>query len=514
MNNKLIVNIIVLVLFLTLANEEAYSNNRKIIFDRIMINGKSLPESEFSKVIVSSSDSIEINFSLDAGKTEKTPFVFQVKFSNYEDTLVTAYNNTIIKYENLTEGKYFVTLVAFDRLKKWETESLRLEIECNSSMAEVYNKYLAAKEDLLIQNKAFKAKEKDLMNLEEKSSGPNFISVVYGIVGTLLISGIVLFISKATKPKKKPAKTQSNDFDFTEDEIKLIMDEHSNFKQELGMLRGQIDVLQMRSEELKDTNLELEESVQRLSSIKEELENLQTQKDELFAIIIHDIKNPAALIKSLVELLRSYDLTASEQQDIMNDILTTTSKIVSLSHEVSRVLALEGGKMRLDLESNDPTEIARDVYNRNVLKAKNKSIDLSIDFDSDIPMAHFDSQKLDEVLDNLVSNAIKFTNEDGFVKIKLYSDTDRIVFEINDTGQGLSEEDLKNAFQRGAQLSAKPTKGESSTGLGLWIVKKLVEAHSGRVWVRSSQGKGSTFAFSIPINSHPEAVAEVDLSGY
>lgn len=512
--NRLILNILLLLIIFAFSSAIAESSLRKVIFDKVAINGKSLPESEFSRIIVSPNDSIEINFSLDAGKAEKTPFVFQVKFSNYEDTLVTAYNNTIIKYVNLNPGKYFVTIVAFDRLKKWETESLRLEIECNSEMAEVYNKYLAAKEDLVIQNRAFKAKEKDLKSLEDKTSGPNLISVVYGIVGTLLILGIVLFIIKATKPKKKEVKTFSNDFNLTEDEIKLIIDEHANFKQELGMLRGQIDVLQMRSEELKDTNTELEESVQRLSSIKEELENLQTQKDELFAIIIHDIKNPAALIKSLVELLRSYDLTASEQQDIMNDILTTTSKIVSLSHEVSRVLALEGGKMRLDLESNDPTDIARDVYNRNVLKAKNKSIDLSIDFETDIPMAEFDSQKLDEVLDNLVSNAIKFTNEDGFVKIKLYSDTDRIVFEISDTGQGLSEEDLKNAFQRGAQLSAKPTKGESSTGLGLWIVKKLVEAHSGRVWVRSSQGKGSTFAFSIPIVSKAEAVPEVDLSGY
>lgn len=512
--NKLIVNILLLLVFFALSNAEAESSLRKVIFDKVAINGKSLPESEFSKIIVSPNDSIEINFSLDAGKAEKTPFVFQVKFSNYEDTLVTAYNNTIIKYVNLSEKKYFVTIVAFDRLKKWETEALRIEIECNSAMAEVYNKYLFAKEELIIQNKAFKAKEKDFKSLEDKTSGPNLISVVYGIVGTLLILGIVMFISRATKPKKKQAKTLSSDIGLTEDEIKLMIDENANYKQELGMLRGQIDVLQMRSEELKETNTELEESVQRLSSIKEELENLQTQKDELFAIIIHDIKNPAALIKSLVELLRSYDLTASEQQDIMNDILTTTSKIVSLSHEVSRVLALEGGKMRLDLESNDPSDIARDVYNRNVLKARNKSIDLSIDFDPDIPMAHFDSQKLDEVLDNLVSNAIKFTNEDGFVKIKLYSDTDRIVFEISDTGQGLSEEDLKNAFQRGAQLSAKPTKGESSTGLGLWIVKKLVEAHSGRVWVRSSLGKGSTFAFSIPIVSNTEAVPEVDLSGY
>jgi signal transduction histidine kinase len=74
------------------------------------------------------------------------------------------------------------------------------------------------------------------------------------------------------------------------------------------------------------------------------------------------------------------------------------------------------------------------------------------------------------------------------------------VIEVSDNGLGLSEEDIKRAFSKGARLSAQPTNGEHSSGLGLWIVKKIVEAHHGRVWVRSILGKGSTFAFQIPVS--------------
>ena len=76
---------------------------------------------------------------------------------------------------------------------------------------------------------------------------------------------------------------------------------------------------------------------------------------------------------------------------------------------------------------------------------------------------------------------------------------DYIVVEVKDTGPGLSEEDLRKAFKKGVRLSSQPTGGESSTGLGLWIIKKLVEAHKGRVWVKSAVGKGSTFCFSLPL---------------
>ncbi len=243
----------------------------------------------------------------------------------------------------------------------------------------------------------------------------------------------------------------------------------------------------------------MQESVHKLANRKDELEELQSQKDDLFAMVIHDIKNPAAIIKSLVELLRSYDLSASEQQEVISDIVETTSKIVSLSQEVSRILALESSRLILDIETVPINNIVEDIVRINTPLSNKKQIKLITELNDELPDAQVDPQKIAEVIDNLLSNAVKFTQRGGTVRLRTYKSEDNVVIDVTDNGLGLSESDIKSAFQRGARLSARPTEGESSSGLGLWIVKKLIDAHKGKVWVKSSLGKGSTFSISIPI---------------
>ncbi len=278
-----------------------------------------------------------------------------------------------------------------------------------------------------------------------------------------------------------------------------LQSENGDLRAEIAALRGQIDALNVRGEQLSKQNKELQGNLSKLENSKSELEELQVQKDELFAVIIHDIKNPASLIKSLVELLTSYDLTAVEQQEIINDIAQTTSKIVSLSQEVTKILSLESTNIHLEFDTASLNDVIKDVYQRNQIAAKNKSINLFTELMEKLPDAEFDPQKIDEVVDNLVSNAIKFTPNGGIIRVKSGKELNNLVVEVSDNGLGLSEDDLKHTFKRGAKLSAQPTAGESSTGLGLWIVKKLIESHKGRVWVKSALGKGSTFAFSIPL---------------
>ena len=124
---------------------------------------------------------------------------------------------------------------------------------------------------------------------------------------------------------------------------------------------------------------------------------------------------------------------------------------------------------------------------------------IMLEIPSDLPEVHLDVHKIEDVVDNLVNNAIKYSHNGGKIRIRAYKQDKEMVVEVSDNGLGLSEEDIKNAFQRGAKLSARPTAGELSSGLGLWLVKRIVEEHKGRVWVRSSLGRGSTFAFQLPI---------------
>jgi signal transduction histidine kinase len=283
-----------------------------------------------------------------------------------------------------------------------------------------------------------------------------------------------------------------------EQDNQLII-ENSNLKTEIQILRSKIDELQSRGEELKKQNDDLKISLDKLNSSKRELEDLQEQKDDLFAVIIHDIKNPAALIKQLVDLLRSYDLNAIERTEIIDDIFETSAKIFKLSQDVTRVLSLEGSALKLNYQNVDLSEIIKDVCRRNSIAAKSKKIDLIIDLNENLPEVNIDINKIDEVCDNLISNAIKFSYLGGLIKVSTKISDNQVIVEISDQGQGISEEDIKKAFNRGIKLTAQPTAGESSSGFGLWIVKKLIDAHNGKVWVKSVLGKGSTFSFSIPL---------------
>jgi hypothetical protein len=275
--------------------------------------------------------------------------------------------------------------------------------------------------------------------------------------------------------------------------------ELSKLRGEIESLRVQIDRLQDHAKELSQRNKELQEQVFQLRISNDELLALQTTKDDLFAQIIHDIKNPAAIIKSLVELLTSYDLKASEQQDIIKDIVTTSSRILKLSQEVSRVMALESNRIPLDLMEAPINEVVKDIIRLNTPNAEKKNIKMMAELGIDLPDIMMDPQKISEVIENLISNAIKFTMNGGMVKVKTFEKENFICVEVTDTGIGLTSDDIQKAFQKGARLSAKPTGGESSSGLGLWIIKKLVDVHKGKVWIKSALGKGSTFGFNLPV---------------
>lgn len=282
-------------------------------------------------------------------------------------------------------------------------------------------------------------------------------------------------------------------------EYETLINENKSLKEQLASLQHQIDAIQKRSHELQKQNTAMQKSLHKMEKSKNDIEDLQTKKDELFALIIHDIKNPIALIKQLVELLSSYDLTASEQQEIIKDIALITTKIINLSQEVSKIMTLESKNLAVVYDNIQIMDIISDVYQRNLIAAKNKSIKLIADRNPHLPTALIDMQKTDEILDNLVSNAIKFTQKGGTVIIKAEVEKENLVISVSDNGLGISEEDIKNAFKLGSRLSARPTGNEQSTGLGLWIVRKLVEAQKGKAWTKSALGKGSTFYVSLPL---------------
>ncbi len=468
----------------------------------IVVNGKSYKDDSLyslSDLVVRSRDTVTFKYRVvDIKKGEGGLFYYRISISDAKDTSSKVTGADIAQYVYLPEGSYSLIVGAFDTKARWLAKNTSFKFRVNTKEAELIAKLDAYKERLSeLEAAANKAGEADAARSIQVAA-----VLIGGAIGALIVGVffVLYIISRKSKNQNRGEIMASDEsIVITKEEYNKLMTENSNLRAEIAVLRGQIDALQARSNDMRKQNNELQESLNQLSCSKDELENLQSQKDELFALIIHDIKNPAALIKSLVDLLRSYDLSAVEQQEIINDIAETTSRIVSLSQEVSKILALETTKLVLDIQEAQMSEIIKDVVRRNNVAAVSKNISMTTDIAQNLPEAEFDIQKVEEVVDNLISNAIKFTQSGGKVLVRAFVDNKNITVEVTDNGLGLSEADVRNAFQRGSRLSAQPTSGEHSSGLGLWITKKLVDAHNGRVWVKSTLGKGSTFAFSLPV---------------
>lgn len=344
-------------------------------------------------------------------------------------------------------------------------------------------------------------------NIKQQESSIDITNYVY--LGAIIILALIVIVLLITKRKNKEDKNEialtetektkpQNNAELTKAYEKLKA-KYKELEEENSFQRSQIRELKERISDLEQANTKLLEKKEKLAESKQQLEELQAQKEELFAIAIHDIKNPASAIKSYLELIQSYDLNAVEQNEIMESMIRSSEQIVELAHELTTVIAKTKPEKMLNLETGSLKKIIDSVYTQNKGYAIKKQINLLNKSSIDLPETKLDVAKIEEVIDNLVNNALKYSPANSTVVINTFFTNDKITVEVTDTGVGLSEEDIKRAFQKGSKLTPKPTGDEKSSGLGLWIVRKIVEEHGGRVWVKSKVGKGSTFGFELPI---------------
>jgi PAS domain S-box-containing protein len=247
---------------------------------------------------------------------------------------------------------------------------------------------------------------------------------------------------------------------------------------------------------LKDYNEELTREVNKRT---QELIDLNKEKNEILGVAAHDLKNPLANIKMLAKILNEEHLGESEIQEFSSDILSTSERMFQLIKNLLDSNAIEQGKINLTFETislNHAVEYITNVYAEH---SKNKNIELISEITPNILEVEADSSALHQIIENLVSNAVKYSPYDKQVTITLKEVDESAIFSVADQGPGISEEDQKKLFKKFSRLTAQPTGGEDSTGLGLAIVKKLVELHHGDVWVESVLGEGATFFLKLPL---------------
>jgi signal transduction histidine kinase len=222
-------------------------------------------------------------------------------------------------------------------------------------------------------------------------------------------------------------------------------------------------------------------------------------------MIVHDLRSPLAGILAGTEILMgglAGELTDDQRQIV--EILTGSSRrLMSLVNEVLDMSRIDAGRLNLHREDFAVQEAVRRVADESRFIAGEKSIGLEYTVAPEVGLLNADREKLEQVLINLVTNAVKFTPVGGKVTLRVRLDGDRkgnfIRFEVEDTGPGLTDEERSKLFQKYSELEGRKKAELKGTGLGLFICKSIVEAHGGTIGVESTPGEGSLFHFRLPM---------------
>ena len=268
-------------------------------------------------------------------------------------------------------------------------------------------------------------------------------------------------------------------------------------KDELGALATAFNQMAERVQEL-ITGLE-----RRVAERTKALEVASKHKSEFLANMSHELRTPLNAIVGFSQVLRQklFGPVNEKQEEYLDDILTSSDHLLALINDILDLSKVEAGQVELERGLFS----LREALERGVVmvreRATKNGVRLSLELDPQIDLVEGDERRILQVVFNLLSNAVKFTPQGGHVDVSTASDNGEVRIAVRDTGPGIADDDRERIFEEFQQ--ARDTNGErpEGTGLGLALSRSLVELHGGRIWVESEPGKGSTFTFTLPVQT-------------
>jgi signal transduction histidine kinase len=256
------------------------------------------------------------------------------------------------------------------------------------------------------------------------------------------------------------------------------------------------EMVQVRTQDLASAN-------ERLASANEELGALHEEKDGFLAVLSHDMRSPLTNIHGYVTMLMGKpDMPFEEQEKALDVVLRNEQALLEIVNNILELRQLQmGGAIILEQRPINLGLLAIEIVENTMSQAVEKGIDFSYDVDTDGDLqryfANVDKEKIRRVIQNLVSNAIKYTGSDGRVILRVIGGSHKVTIEVEDTGYGIPEDELPRIFESFHRVRTHKTLA-IGTGLGLSIVQMLLEAHKGEISVVSEVGKGSAFTVTLP----------------
>lgn len=250
--------------------------------------------------------------------------------------------------------------------------------------------------------------------------------------------------------------------------------------------------LQSLMSELTEKNKELETS-------NEELSEVNRLKNKFIGFAAHDLRTPVSGIRGLSNLLLKSKLTEEKQKTFLENIHQVATEMLVLIDDLLDISMIESGKLEIRLSRGHMGKLVAGRVRLNEIIAEKKGIAIETEL-SETPTIQFDGPRMAQVIDNLMSNAIKFSPPGTTIHVSLTQREDMLRVSVRDEGPGVGRVDHENLFDEFQRLDIEPSAGEKSSGLGLAIVKKIISAHNGLLEVESDPGGGAEFAFMLPIH--------------
>lgn len=230
----------------------------------------------------------------------------------------------------------------------------------------------------------------------------------------------------------------------------------------------------------------------------DQLKALDELKDDFVNTITHDLRSPLMTINGYAELLEDGAAGAVSPEGLafVAEIRKATTRLERMVSDLLEVARIQAGTLHIDCKRVDLVQVCQAVLASFAPRAKASEVDLALAYEGGPLPADLDAPRIEQVLSNLIGNALKFTPSGGQIVVRLHRTKGQLCVEVEDTGEGIAAQDIPRLFQRFSALESGVRRG--GTGLGLWISKSIVEAHGGSIGVRSVEGKGSTFWFCLP----------------
>ena len=244
----------------------------------------------------------------------------------------------------------------------------------------------------------------------------------------------------------------------------------------------------------------LHELIVTYSAAIRKLVDLNKIKNKFLGIAAHDLRNPLVSIRGLCEVMLTgaSGPLAPDQREYLSIMKTSASGMLTLVNDLLQVSVIESGKLELKIKKDSMADLVNQRLKIFEVFAANKKIELHKEI-HEVGALFIDPGKIAQVVDNLIGNALKFSPPNSSVFVRLERTPGQVIISVRDEGPGIAEKHLESIFSEFQKGDAVPTGGETSTGLGLMIAKKIVEAHGGILAVSSKVGSGSVFSFSLPL---------------